>query len=198
VIKKGYAYNGKKIGRPRLPDAFKKPRPKVKRKFSDKKEGKEYHEWGLERTIYEAHGERRPRWKGREIKVDMWAQTMAQWEKKLFSTKVPFGQLHRIVRKCGGLLIFAVMVEVYPRTIAISWPMTFQGLIPTASLINLILRARHFGVLLTVADIYPDIVRHDVCRGKSIVAREPMVKWHKVLENAKLYNNFLREITFSG
>ncbi len=189
---------GGQLGRKKLPEVFRTIRKRRSPKFADSKEGKEYHEWGLEKTVYAAHGERRPRWKGREIKTHQWTQTMAQWEKKLYLTAVPFGQLQRVVKKCGGLLIFAVLVETYPRTIAVSWPKTFKGLIPTACLINLILRARHFGILLTVADIYPDIVRHDVCLGKSIVAREPMVKWHRFQENKKLYDNFLRDITFSG
>lgn len=175
-----------KRGRPRIPEVLRKngrksvPLPSWRR-IRDPKWEKA---WPLIETNYRAHGE--VRYKPKEWHRQLWS-----WEKHLMETPMRFGQLKRLVKKCGGLMIFCVCVETFPMTVAKSWP-KFNGIIPTAALYNLIARARHFGVLLTVNDIYPDIVRHDICIGVStVVYRADLLAYGRVKYEDREYEGFI-------
>lgn len=80
----------------------------------------------------------------------------------------PFKQACHLIRKFGGIVPFAVAVDMHPQFIMNVWCgykadryEESVGLFPVPLLMFIVRAARTWGIYLTAADIYPDLIDVD-------------------------------------
>ena len=99
---------------------------------------------------------------------------IAEWELRASLAKPRYGQLQHLMKRIGGVLPLALAVGVHPDKILWNWlgvskthkqaPKQRSGLLMYGYMIRLLKYARHFGLVLTPEDIFPDLIANGVVK----------------------------------
>lgn len=106
--------------------------------------------------------------KASRVSREAMRKEIAEWDKRLKAAKPQFKQIKHLITKFGGVLPFSLAVGVHPNKILWNWlgisktyttfPKARYGILNNYYLVRALRFARHFGVVLTPEDIFPDII----------------------------------------